>query len=152
MIIPKVEEMRRCCKRTHWQGKESKCEGKKELKVEQKKGGKGESSKWGGIEESLQNERTRQLRETLPITPVLTSPARFHNHPFLVKILLFSNYPDRVRQQTRTGAAVVLMTASSSSNPSSGVQMMGALSSQETFPARLPLNASYNAWHSRRVL
>jgi len=39
--------------RKHWQGKESKCEGEKKLreKVEQKKGGKGESSRWGGIED-----------------------------------------------------------------------------------------------------
>ena len=32
----------------------------------------------GGTEEQSQNERTWKLTETLPITPVLTSPPRFH--------------------------------------------------------------------------
>ena len=37
-----------------------------------------------------------QLREKLPITHILTSSPRFHNHPFLVtKILHFSTYPNK---------------------------------------------------------
>ena len=108
-----VEEMRYCKRRNEKMlitQREQK--GKSDSrKVEQKKGKGGESSRWGRIEESLRNERTSQK---LPITPILTSPPRFHNHSFLVtKFLRFSTYPDKVRQRKRTGAAVVLTTMSS---------------------------------------